>query len=61
MRPHGPCHNCQDRKSGCHSICDLYLDFRDSLDEYNEYKAQERAGDAEYYNFRSRLYKGKSK
>jgi len=23
-----PCHNCEDRCIGCHSICDRYAEFR---------------------------------
>lgn len=36
MRPQAPCYNCDERISGCHSECDLYLTYRRALDKYNE-------------------------
>lgn len=30
-----PCRYCNDRKVGCHSTCELYIEYRKKLDEEN--------------------------
>ena len=31
-----PCKDCPDRKPGCHSVCERYLDYRRNKDEQIE-------------------------
>ena len=42
MKPQSPCYGCDERVIGCHSECDLYLEFRRALDRYNEAARQNR-------------------
>lgn len=39
MKP--PCKDCPDRKVGCHSTCQRYLDFRKEVDRVNKIKFKE--------------------
>lgn len=36
-----PCYGCEDRKVGCHSLCDRYKAYRGVQDSYRE-KSQDR-------------------
>lgn len=29
-RPKSPCYGCEDRKVGCHSVCDKYIQFHEA-------------------------------
>jgi hypothetical protein len=31
-----PCHNCTERKVGCHADCEDYLDWKYNLNEKND-------------------------
>ena len=31
-----PCHNCENRKIGCHGSCDKYKEYRQKYDALNE-------------------------
>lgn len=31
-----PCHNCSERRPGCHSECDRYISFRKNEDALKE-------------------------
>ena len=44
-----PCKDCPDRKVGCHSTCEKYLEFRKERDELNETIQKQR--DKEYAEF----------
>jgi hypothetical protein len=37
-----PCKNCPNRKVGCHSTCQKYLDFRKEVDKINKIKFAEK-------------------
>jgi len=46
-----PCQNCNAREIGCHSNCDVYLAYRDRVDEYNAErlkKAEQKASNRRY-------------
>ena len=34
-KPIAPCKNCEDRHLGCHSTCQLYVDFEVANRKYN--------------------------
>ena len=38
-----PCKGCADRKLGCHSSCEEYLEFRKAQDEINEQRKSKEA------------------
>lgn len=56
----GPCFNCEDRKAGCHSVCEKYIAYRKELDEFNakvaEAKNREYAGIARAARIKSGSY-----
>ena len=35
------CHNCPDRRQGCHSVCEDYLAYRAKKDKENEERRKE--------------------
>ena len=35
------CHNCPDRRQGCHSVCEDYLAYRAKKDKENEARRKE--------------------
>ena len=35
VRPKAPCLNCQNRKIGCHDICEKYQIYRREQDDFN--------------------------
>lgn len=39
-----PCYKCKDRKVGCHSTCQRYIEFRKALDAANEKIRKEKYG-----------------
>lgn len=41
-----PCKGCDERYAGCHSKCQKYMEFRNTLDEYN--KEERKKTNAEY-------------
>ena len=36
MQPQSPCKDCQDRHMGCHSTCQLYIDYDVANKRYKE-------------------------
>lgn len=38
-----PCKNCNDRKVGCHSVCDRYIQFKEYMDDIHKKQDVERA------------------
>ena len=34
-RPESPCLDCEDRREGCHAVCERYKDYTEELAEYN--------------------------
>jgi len=40
----GPCWNCTDRKPKCHSVCELYKEYRAKLDAIAAKKKKESDG-----------------
>ena len=40
MRP--PCHRCNDREPGCHTVCARYAVFRKAMDKAREQREVER-------------------
>jgi hypothetical protein len=37
-----PCKDCPNRKVGCHSTCEKYLDYRKEVDKINKIKFAEK-------------------
>ena len=35
------CHNCPDRRQGCHAVCEDYLAYRAKKDKENEERRKE--------------------
>lgn len=46
MKPQSPCRNCEERKVGCHSECEKYISFSESLRKWNDIVAEERIREA---------------
>ena len=58
MKTKNPCDpNCKNRSSGCHSTCNLYLEYRKELDMYNEKRAKYKQQENDYYEFKYRKLK----
>lgn len=50
-----PCKECEERKSGCHSTCEKYKEYRESIDHIKNEKKKE----AEINNYvKTRVKKG---
>ena len=43
-----PCRDCPDRKLHCHSSCERYKQYKDTLEDYKAKKATENAEKAFY-------------
>lgn len=54
-----PCKDCPDRKSGCHTVCEKYKEFKEQTHE--EYVQRFRENEIESYEIRRgrRLFIGK--
>jgi hypothetical protein len=54
-----PCKDCPDRKSGCHTVCERYKEFKEQT--YKEYVQRFRENEIESYEIRRgrRLFNGK--
>ena len=54
-----PCKDCHDRKSGCHTVCERYKEFKEQTHE--EYVQRFRENEIELYEIRRgrRLFNGK--
>jgi hypothetical protein len=54
-----PCKDCPDRKSGCHTVCERYKEFKEQTHE--EYVQRFRENEIESYEIRRgrRLFNGK--
>lgn len=59
MRPQAPCRNCDERVSGCHGKCDLYLTFRRALDDYNQKVKRQRYNEADDYLIEATIKRNK--
>lgn len=35
-----PCRGCDDRKAGCHSLCPLYISFKEEVEKVRRERAQ---------------------
>ena len=36
MKPTAPCKDCEDRHSGCHSICKAYKAYKEEAEKYKQ-------------------------
>ena len=54
-----PCKDCPDRKSGCHTVCEMYKEFK--AQTHKEYVQRFRENEIESYEIRRgrRLFNGK--
>ena len=48
------CKGCEDRHVGCHSECEPYQKYRESLDIYNEYAYKKRLEYGDIYDYKRR-------
>lgn len=53
-----PCQGCEDRKVGCHCLCDKYIHYRTLVDSYHKDKESE--NDFKQYNS-EKIEKAKAK
>lgn len=51
MNIKSPCMGCPERKVGCHSTCDKYLDYRSKLDGENKKINDAKSKDATMYEY----------
>lgn len=58
MRPQAPCKDCENRHMGCHSSCQLYLDYKKRNDKHREEDYQRRE---EGQKVRSVIVEGKER
>ena len=58
MRPQAPCKDCENRHMGCHSSCQLYLDYKERNDKRREEDYQRRE---EGQKVRSVIVEGKAR
>lgn len=41
-RPVAPCKGCEERRAGCHSVCEKYITYKKENDEYRKNITSER-------------------
>ena len=50
-----PCkHNCPDRQPGCHSKCERYLAYAETISEARERRQKYRESEMDFYGVRRR-------
>lgn len=54
-----PCFNCPDRKLACHSKCNRYIGFRNSVDTVNHAREQYKSRVYEYTYSQNKSNKNK--
>ena len=55
-RPDSPCRECEKRTIKCHSSCDLYIEYRSQLDDFNERMRKQKADYRERNNSARRFH-----
>ena len=50
-----PCHNCKNRHCGCHSVCELYLEYSKKQEELRDKRFKEK--DSERWNARCKNWR----
>ena len=53
-RPKHSCKGCEKRHVGCHSECESYIKYSESLKEYNEYAHKKRMERFDIEDYKSR-------
>lgn len=55
-KPESPCRDCKKRSVNCHSECALYIEYRATLDEFNNKLRQQKADYRERNNSARRFH-----